>query len=123
MVILFKPEHVEPILRGDKTQTRRFWKVPRVKVGGTYQARTRLFDKSSTFARIWVIDLWRERLKDITLPEVHKEGYEYLRDFLEAIAKINHKTVGPELLNSWVWVIEFEVIWGLLNDCQGHNPQ
>ena len=60
--MLFKPEHVQPILEGEKTQTRRAWKRWPVKVGGVYQCQTKLYDNSSVFARIRVLRRWEEHL-------------------------------------------------------------
>src|SRR5690606_38575844 len=73
-VILFKPEQVEPILVGRKTQTRRTWKRPRVKVGSVHQAKTTYHDKP--FARIKITGLRRQRLGDISTEDVHREGYD-----------------------------------------------
>jgi len=105
LVLLFKPEHVEPILRGIKTQTRRTWKKPRVKVGGIYKAKTKLFSKEY-FALIKVTGLRKERLGDITPEDAQAEGGYTVEEF---------KKVWQRIIGEWdpeqeVWVVEFEVI-------------
>jgi len=50
-MMLFRPEHVKPILNGTKTQTRRTWKRPHVRVGGVYKAKTQMLSKRY-FARL-----------------------------------------------------------------------
>lgn len=40
-MILFREEHVAPILNGEKTQARRLWAKPRVRVGSVHKAYTR----------------------------------------------------------------------------------
>ena len=49
--MLFKKEHKEMILSGTKTQTRRIWKRPMVKVGGIYKAKLKMMSKDY-FAKI-----------------------------------------------------------------------
>ena len=112
--MLFRPEHVEPILAGRKTQTRRRWKWPRVKVGGTYWAQTRLFEPESRFARVRVLRIWRVYdLRETTQAEAQAEGYDSCAAFLEAFRRINKwegslPDVGCE---SWpIWAVEFQVI-------------
>ena len=41
-MLLFKPEHVEPIRTGRKTVTRRVWKRRRARVGSIHQCYTRI---------------------------------------------------------------------------------
>lgn len=103
MMLLFKPEHVEPILAGRKTQTRRTWDKPRVKVGGVYQARTSMF--GPPFARLRVTGLRRERLGDISSEDVRAEGYETRDDIRRVFERIYHAPWEPD---KEVWVIEFQ---------------
>ena len=105
MTLLFKPEHVEPILEGAKTQTRRTWKKPRVKVGGTYKAKTKLFSKEY-FALIRVTGLRKEKLGDITPEDARAEGGYTIEEFREVWRHINGEW-DPE---QEVWVVEFEVL-------------
>lgn len=103
--MLFKPEHKDMILNGTKTATRRDWKRPMVKVGGIYKAKLKMLSKDY-FAKIKVTKLFKQRLREITIEDVRKEGYKTLWEFKKIWIKIN---------NSWnsfdeVDVIEFEVV-------------
>ena len=104
MVFLFKDFHVEPILRGEKTQTRRRHKRPR-RVGSVHQCRTTLFGKP--FARIRIKRVWRERVCDINDADAEAEGgytrEEYIRGLLEM-----HR--GRLSETDWVWCYEFELV-------------
>jgi len=109
MPLLFKPEHVKLILEGKKTQTRRIWKRPRVKVGGVYRAKTKLYS-SEYFALIRVTGLHKERLGDISDEDIKKEGYNSLEEFKQAWECI-YGSWNPE---QEVWVVEFQLIpWWL----------
>lgn len=111
-MILFKTEHVAPILEGRKTQTRRLGNR-RWKVGAIRQCRTRMLDSSSTFARVRILDVRRELLGAITLQDAQAEGYTMVAEYLTAFERING-SAPPELP---VWVVEFEVVDGAR--CQG----
>ena len=102
---LFKRKHVELILQGRKTQTRRIhsheWKLGRV-----YGVRDMLFGKP--VAHIMVIRKFRQKLGDISLEDVGKEGYGSLQEFQRAWEEVH----GP---GSWnpnliVTVYEFKVV-------------
>jgi len=101
---LFKRKHVELILQGRKTQTRRLhsyeWKLGRV-----YGVRDKLFGKP--VARIMVIRKFRQRLGDISLEDVGKEGYSSLEEFQRAWEEV-HGPGGwnPDLI---VTVYEFKL--------------
>lgn len=106
MVVLFKPYHVPMILEGRKTETRRVWKTCRVRLGNSYQARTKLFDKGSTFARLKVLRINKERLLDITNESAINEGYSSREAFLDAFYTIN----GKQDSNPEVFAILFTVV-------------
>ncbi len=74
-MILFKPEHVAPILSGRKTETRRDWKVWRAKVGSVHKAKTKMISPEY-FALIEIIERWEEELGDISEESVYNEGYD-----------------------------------------------
>jgi hypothetical protein len=104
-MILFKPEHVAPILSGRKTQTRRMGNK-RWNVGAVHQARTRMLDADSTFAHLCIRDVRREVLRQITETDAWAEGYETRADYLAAFRRINRNPPG-EQLKFYVWVVEF----------------
>jgi len=108
--MLFKEEHKKMILENRKTQTRRIWKKPRVKVGGIYKAKTKMLSKDY-FAKIKVIQLFKQKLADMTHTEVWKEGYSNIIEFQDIWRKING-TWNP---HQEVDVIEFEVVERGLN--------
>ena len=112
-MILFKEQHVPLILSGRKTQTRRLWKHgSRVKVGNVYQARTRMLDKSSTFALLRVKQvrtMWK--LDDITPEDAWAEGYDSVGEFLAAFRAINRWSWNQlSLGDKPITVVEFEVV-------------
>jgi len=102
-MLLFKHEHVEMILAGQKTQTRRIWKKPRVRVGGVHQAKERLFGPA--FARIKIHAIQKERLLDITSEDAYCEGDYSREEFFKKWFEINPKSsANPE-----VYAVIFEV--------------
>ncbi len=104
-MILFKPEHVEPILSGQKVQTRRLSKKKRWNVGAIHQARTKMYDGGSCFCRLRVLAVEQEPLGSIDDFGAKLEGYDSREAYLEAFERIN----GPTPLDTLVWVVEFEV--------------
>jgi hypothetical protein len=104
-MLLFRSEHVTPILMGVKTQTRRIWKRCRVKTGHIYQAKTGY--RSGTFAFLRIKRVWKERLLDISDADARAEGYVSREAFLKAFMRINRLSEIPE--GQVVWAIEFEL--------------
>jgi hypothetical protein len=102
-MILFKPEHVGPILAGTKTQTRRIWKKPRAKVGAIHLAKTEMLSKEF-FAKLEILAVYQERLIDISDDDAKAEGYAGADAYLEAFCRINHLKSVPDIL---VHVIKF----------------
>ena len=108
-MILFKPEHVDMILSGQKYQTRRQGRR-RWKVGGIHACYTRPpFAKGGAkpFCRVRILDVHPQPLGSMALWEAKAEGYPTRDLFVDAWTRIN----GP---NSWaprlpVWVVTFEV--------------
>lgn len=111
-MILFKPEHIKPILDGQKTQTRRIWKKARVKKGSVHKAKTKLFSKDY-FALLKIKDVWKEEFHCLTDEDARKEGgytrEAYIRKFFEINPKLWELTDHGSLPFN-VWVVEFEVI-------------
>lgn len=105
-MILFKPEHVGPILAGTKTQTRRIWTKPRAKVGAIHLAKTRMLSKEY-FARLRILDVYREFPADISDDDARAEGYPAAKEYLEAFCRINRLPAVPD---QTVFVVKFEVV-------------
>jgi len=104
-MILFKPEHVEPILRGEKTQTRRIGRC-RWRPGSIHQAKTSLKKGSKPFALLRIVSVRQERLGDISEDDAKKEGYSSVEAYKEVFKRI----YGWWDENELVWVVDFEVV-------------
>ena len=91
-MLLFKPEHIEPILSGRKTETRRIWANWRCNVGAVHLAKTRMLSPDH-FARLEILDRWEERLGDITDEGAWREGYDSRDDYLQKFREINVKSL------------------------------
>lgn len=104
-MILFKHEHVFPILIGLKTQTRRTWEKPRVKVGSIQKAKTAMISKHF-FAQLRILEVYPERLGAMTGQDAHEEGGYTLEEY---------KTKFQQIYGHWddnevVFVVKFELI-------------
>ena len=102
-MVLFKRPLLFLILQGRKTQTRRVhrreWKV-----GRTYALRTSWYGKPEGY--IIITRKFHQRLGDISLEDVKKEGFDSLEEFRKAWEKING-TWDPE---QTVIVYEFQLV-------------
>jgi hypothetical protein len=118
--MLFKPEHVDPILSGRMTQIRKLWGRPMVEVGSTYEAKTALFSKDY-FAHIIITGLREERLGAITFDDAIREGYDDLESYKEAWKRIN----GYWESECVVYVVTFELKVGntQINTATNINPR
>ncbi|OFW99254.1 MAG: hypothetical protein A3E78_11750 [Alphaproteobacteria bacterium RIFCSPHIGHO2_12_FULL_63_12] len=108
-MILFKPQHVEKILRGEKTQTRRLGKK-RWNVGAVHQAKTKLFGEP--FARLRITGVRQEPLDEISEEDARREGYANSHEYLGAFRKIN-LAGAADAHRYWtqlVWVVDFELV-------------
>ena len=102
-LILFKPEHVQPILEGRKTQTRRLGQK-RWNIGSIHQCKTRLFGVDP-FARVEILEVRREKLGDISEEDIRAEGYGLESgDYKRAWKRINGGKWEDDLE---VWVVTF----------------
>jgi hypothetical protein len=111
-VLLFKPEHVAPILAGTKTQTRRIWVRWRANVLSTHFAKTKMLSREH-FAKLYISDRWEERLGDISEEDAQAEGYHSREEYLAKFAEINARQIKklPYHLNEIpVKVLAFKVI-------------
>ncbi len=104
-MLLFKTYHVEPILSGKKTQTRRAWKNPRAKVGSVHLAKTEML-AGTHFAKVKILRVWKERLGDISPEDAQAEGGYTQRQFAEIFEAING-SYDPDLE---ITAVEFEVV-------------
>jgi len=86
--MLFKPEHKDMILKGKKTATRRVWKKRMVKEGGVYKCKLKMLSKDY-FAKIVVMEVYEEQLKDMDDEDAKSEGYKNMEAFKEIWIKIN----------------------------------
>jgi len=75
---IFKRKHIALILEGRKTQTRRTHKRE-WRLGRTYALRDRWFDKPK--GHIIITRKFKQRLGDISLEDIGKEGYNSLEEF------------------------------------------
>lgn len=103
--MLFKPEHIEPIQRRKKTQTRRTGKKRWI-VGNCYQCKTSFKKGEKPFAYIRVTDLREEFLGQITDEDARKEGYPHIPAYKKAFKWI-YGSWDPHQI---VWVVDFEKI-------------
>ena len=107
--MLFKPEFIELIKSGRKTQTRRLWKTAHVRVGGVYDARTKLFERASVFARIQVLSLRREKIAEISEDDARAEGFASRVEFLKAFRRINQNK-SRKAGRGLAWVVTFRYV-------------
>jgi hypothetical protein len=99
---IFKQKHLDATLQGRKTQTRRTHKYE-WKVGKTYGIRARWFDKP--VGRILITRKFKQKLGDIPLADIRKEGYSNIWEFKAAWEEIyGQGSWNPEVI---VTVYEF----------------
>jgi len=103
MTLLFKKYYIKLILAGRKTQTRRIHKH-KLKVGKTYAVKTRWFGKP--LFRVVITRRFQQKLGEISLEDVKKEGYSSLEEFRRAWMRI-YGSWNPEQL---VTVYEFKPV-------------
>lgn len=72
-MMLFRPEFVEPILRGKKTNTRRMG-PPRWKAGSFHQARINYNTDPFAYLYVWAVGL--ERLDEMGQDEIEAAGFD-----------------------------------------------
>ena len=108
--MLFKKDHVELILSGKKTQTRRTWKKRRAVPGRVHKAKREMLS-TEYFAKLLILRVWKEKVGDISERDAMKEGFQNAREFLKVFFEINKKKIKP--LSDWmemeVFCIEFEL--------------
>jgi hypothetical protein len=103
--VIFKPELVDKIVMGRKTQTRRPVKgEQRLKVGKVYAVQRRRNGPSVT--RIRITDIRQELLGDITPRDAQAEGFKNTDRFFTFWEQIYEKVDRKQA----VWVLTFEHI-------------
>lgn len=113
-MILFHPEHVQPILDGIKIKTRRLGKK-RWKVNSVHKAKTFMISQDY-FALLRILTLHREPLGAMTEKDAWDEGGYTLSGYKDEWEKINGA-------GSWdpvvmVWVVQFERVFNLKEICE-----
>ena len=103
--MLFRPEHIQMILNGTKTETRRDWKRRMAKVGGEYKVKKTMLSKEY-YATIKCTTLFRQRLGDMTEQDAQAEGGYTLKEY---------KQVFKDIYGFWddnkvLYVIRFEYV-------------
>jgi len=107
--MLFKKKHIEMILAGRKTQTRRLpGKSANYSMGRVYAIRDSWFSKAQGF--ILITRKFKQRLGEISLEDIRREGYNTLEEFRKAWEEIHgHESWRP---NQTVIVYEFKPVEG-----------
>lgn len=109
-MILFKPEHIEMIKTGRKTQTRRVWKAQRAKVGSLHKIKTAMISPAF-YGFIEIKNVYREPLGSMTDADAKAEGYNTLEEFRAVWERINGPgSWDPEM---YVYVVEFGYLGGV----------
>jgi len=103
MGLIFKREHLELILEGVKTQTRRRHKRL-LKAGKIYDIKKDWYH--STGHKIKITKVYRQRLGDITPEEAQDEGGYTIEEFKDVWRRIS----GAWDPNEFVVVYEFKVV-------------
>ena len=104
-MITFQPYHIDMILEGKKTATRRLWKKPRAKIGTVHQIKEGTWFNPSR-GQILIKQVYKQKLLDISEKEAQEEGGYTKQEFLTKWFEINPKSErNPE-----VYVIKFEAI-------------
>jgi hypothetical protein len=105
--MIFTKENIELIRQGKKTETRRIWKKPHVKVGKTYQCRTSRYAKTPEDSPyIKITAMRKEKLGEITSESMQREGTNDLPEFKELWGRL-HGSWNPD---QEVYVVDFEVV-------------
>ncbi len=104
-MILFKHTYIFPIFIGLKIQTRRTWEKARIKPGSVHLAKTEMISKQF-FARLRVLEVYQERLGDMTEQDAWEEGGYTLDEYREIFQRI----YGFWDDNRIVLTVKFEII-------------
>ncbi len=112
-MILFHPEHVQPILDDLKIKTRRLGER-RWNVNSIHKAKTAMISKDY-FALLRILTLHREPLGAMTEKDAWDEGGYTLSGYKKEWEKINGQgSWDPALV---IWVVQFERVFNLKEIC------
>ncbi len=107
--MLFKKNHIELILSGKKTQTRRMWKKRRAVPGRIHKVKTQMLS-TEYFAEILILRVWKEYLGFISEADAIKEGFRNREHFFQVFYDINKKLkYNPDREDIEVFVVEFKL--------------
>jgi len=101
--LVFKKDNLEKVLQRRKTQTRRTSRNE-LRIGKVYPARCRYFELAKV--KVLIIRKFKQRLGDISLEDVRKEGFETLEEFQASWTRI-HGSWKPDII---VIVYEFKLV-------------
>ena len=103
MGLVFKENNLRRILETRKTMTRRTGRNE-LKVGKIYPIKSQYYKKGK--AKVLILRKFKQRLGDISLKDVQKEGFDTLAEFQAAWIRIHHSW-HPEKV---VTVYEFKLV-------------
>jgi hypothetical protein len=86
MSLIFKKEHIELILQGKKTQTRRTHRHS-LRIGGVYDIKVNYYQREGH--KICILRRYKQRLGDITPEEALKEGGYTIEEYRKVWRRIN----------------------------------
>ena len=90
----------EKLLDRSKTQTIRCTYLPKYKIGEVIQIK---FNKEPIF-EAKIIDLYPKQLKDLTLEEANRDGFDSVQALWDVLEELN----GIKDLDLWCFVIRFK---------------
>jgi Uncharacterized conserved protein len=112
-MILFDRIFVDPILQGNKIETRRLGEK-RWNVGSTHQATTNRFKKNATIANLLILEVEHEPVGAITELGARLEGFSSRQAFLDFFYEKNKKRLDSVRIGGWemtpCWRIRFQVV-------------
>ena len=115
--MIFTKDNMTLIREGKKTETRRIWKKPHVKVGKTYQCRTSRYAKTPEDSPyIKIIAMRKERLGELTPDGITREGFASDGTVENKMTQVvMFYQLWVKLHGSWnpdqeVYVVDFEVV-------------
>lgn len=109
-LLMFSERHLEQVLSGEKTQTRRLWDDPRVTAGKSYRAVQKdvqgamFTPREDAPAYVLVRDVWQEPLGALSSEDAAAEGSYTVEEFKETWRELH----GEWTPDQSVWVVEFE---------------